>query len=123
MHGGIRMLVDKAILVVEDEPMIAAMLDDLLTDLGCCVVGPAFSLAQAHALLDERDYHAAIVDLNLNGTMAHPLIEALRSKGVPVIVATGYGADPSDLPSGCQMVAKPYAMQHVEEALRACLGG
>jgi DNA-binding response OmpR family regulator len=116
------MLKNKAILVVEDEPMIAAMLDDLLTDLGCRVVGPAFSLAQAQELLEGCDCHAAIVDLNLGGTLAHPLIEALKGRGVPVVVATGYGADPADLPDGCRVVAKPYAIQHVEQALRDCLG-
>ncbi|MFH6782172.1 response regulator [Methylobacterium sp. MA0201] len=117
------MLTDKAILVVEDEPLIAAMLDDLLTDLGCRVLGPAMNLKQAHALLERGGCDAAIVDLNLNGTMAHPLIEALHGRGVPVIVATGYGSTASDLPDGCRMLAKPYAIQHVEEALRACLGG
>lgn len=116
------MLQDKAILVVEDEPMIAMMLDDLLTDLGCRVIGPAMNLVQAQSLLERGTCDAAIVDLNLNGTMAHPLVETLRARGVPVIVATGYGSDVSDLPDGCRMLAKPYAIQHVEEALRACLG-
>lgn len=115
------MLQDMAVLIVEDEPMIAMMLDDLLTDLGCRVVGPAMNLVQAQALLDKESCDAAIVDLNLNGTMAHPLVETLRAKEVPVIVATGYGSSLSDLPDGCRVLAKPYAIQHVEEALRACL--
>ena len=115
------MLEGKAILVVEDEPMIAMMLDDLLTDLGCSVVGPALNLVQAQTLVDAHACDAAIVDLNLNGTMSHPLIEALIGKGVPVIVATGYGGGASDLPSGCRVLAKPYTIQHVEQLLRACL--
>ncbi|KQU54356.1 hypothetical protein ASG72_01535 [Bosea sp. Leaf344] len=114
------MLNDKAILVVEDEPMIAMMLDDFLTDLGCRVIGPAGNLGQAHELLNAHGCDAAIVDLNLNGTMAQPLIEILRKQGVPVIVASGYGSATSGLPDGCRVVAKPYAIQHVEEALRAC---
>lgn len=115
------MLEGKAILVVEDEPMIAMMLDDLLTDLGCSVVGPALNLAEAQNLVGMSACDAAIVDLNLNGTMAHPLVEALVKKGVPVIVATGYGGDASDLPSGCRVLAKPYTIQHVEQMLGACL--
>jgi len=115
------MLEGKAILVVEDETMIAMMLDDLLTDLGCSVVGPAQNLAQAQGLVGTTTCDAAIVDLNLNGTMSHPLIEALVENGVPVIVATGYGGDASDLPSGCRVLAKPYTIQHVEQELRACL--
>jgi DNA-binding response OmpR family regulator len=117
------MLENKAVLIVEDEPMIAMMLDDFLTDMGCRVVGPAANLIQARELLEQGPCDAAIVDLNLNGTMANPLIETLRGRGVPVIVATGYGGDVSGLPNGCRMVAKPYAIQHVEDALRACLAG
>ncbi len=115
------MLKDKAILVVEDEPVIAMMLEDLLTDLGCRVVGPAPNVVQAQELLKLGNCDAAIVDLNLNGTMAYQLIENLVARGVPVIVATGYGGNTSDLPSGCRMLAKPYAIKHVEDALRACL--
>ncbi len=115
------MLEGKAILVVEDEPMIAMMLDDFLADLGCRVVGPAMNLAQARALFDERGCDAAIVDLNLNGTMAHPLISDLRGRGVPVIVASGYGSDASELPSGCVLLPKPYAIPQVERALLECL--
>lgn len=115
------MLKGKAILVIEDEPMIAMMLDDLLTDLGCAVVGPALNLVEAQTLLESRNCDAAIIDLNLNGTMAYPVIEALHEKSVPVIVATGYGSNASDLPSGCRMLAKPYTIHHVEQALRASL--
>lgn len=121
---GETMLEGKAILVVEDEPMIAMMLDDLLSDLGCRVVGPATNLVEARALFEEHGCDAAIVDLNLNGTMSHPLIATLCGRGVPVVVASGYGnyaSEPSDLPAGCLMLPKPYAVQHVEQALRDCL--
>ncbi|MEI5668333.1 response regulator [Bosea sp. CCNWLW174] len=115
------MLKGKAILVVEDEPMIAMVLEDLLNDLGCSVVGPAHNLAQAQSLIGTNTCDAAIVDLNLNGTMSHPLIEALIGKGVPVIVATGYGGSAPDLPNRCRVLAKPYTIEHVEQVLRACL--
>ena len=115
------MLKGKAILVVEDEPMIAMVLDDMLTDLGCSVVGPAHNLAQAQSLIGTTTCDAAIVDLNLNGTLSHPLIEALIGKNVPVIVATGYGGSAPDLPSECRVLAKPYAIEDVEQVLRACL--
>ncbi len=118
------MLENKAILVVEDEPLIAAMLEDVLTDLGCRVMGPAMSLDQARSLFEQGGCDAAIVDLNLNGTSSFPLIQTLRQRGVPVVVATGYGgygSDSTDLPDGCLLLAKPYALQHVEQALRACL--
>ena len=116
------MLQGKAVLVVEDEPMIAMLLEDVLAELGCRVVGPATNLVQAQALFEDRGCDAAVVDLNLNGTMAHPLIVRLREHNIPVIVASGYGSQSPDLPGGCVMLPKPYAIPHVEQALRACLG-
>lgn len=115
------MLENKAILVVEDEPLIAAMLEDMLTDLGCSVVGPATNLAEAQSLLDAGTYDAAIIDLNLNGVRSDGVIASLRLKGTPVIIATGYGYQTSSLPEGCRVLAKPYASQHVEQVLRDCL--
>ena len=75
--------VRKATLVVEDEPMIAILLDDVLTDLGCRVVGPALSLVQGQTMLETSECDAAIVDLNLNGTLAPALIEASSDRVSP----------------------------------------
>lgn len=79
-------------------------------------MGLATDLAEGHTLLEQQGCDATIVDLNLNGTMAHPLIAALRGRGVPVVVATGYGnyaRDSAELPPGCLMLPKSYAIQLV----------
>lgn len=103
--------------------MIATLLDDMLSDLGCVTVGPAYSVAAAQSLMTQRKFDAAIVDLNLGGVSAHSLIEALLEAGIPVIVATGYGSAAPNLPPACRLVSKPYALHHVEAALRAQLDG
>jgi CheY-like chemotaxis protein len=82
------------ILVVEDEYLLA---DELATELaveGATVLGPAPSVEQALALLDDRPLpDGAILDLNLGGEPAFPVADALIGRGVPLIFTTGYDAD------------------------------
>ena len=83
----------RRILVVEDEYMLAEDLRLELEDAGAVVLGPAPSVADALALLADAEGgppDAAILDLNLGGEMAYPVADALRERGVPVMLATGY---------------------------------
>jgi CheY-like chemotaxis protein len=80
------------ILVVDDEPLISAITEEWLSELGHVVVGPAHNLATALTLA-ESDIDAAIVDVSLGKDNAYPLVDALRARGVPFALATGYGQD------------------------------
>jgi DNA-binding response OmpR family regulator len=73
----------RRVLVVEDEIMVAWLLEDMLTNLGCTVVGPAARIDQALALIDAEGFDAAVLDLNLNGTKSYPVADALAAHGVP----------------------------------------
>jgi CheY-like chemotaxis protein len=80
------------ILVVDDEPLISAMTEDWLSELGHIVVGPAHNLAAALKLA-EADLDAAIVDVALGKDLSYPLADALSARGVPYALTTGYGPD------------------------------
>ena len=80
------------ILVVDDEPLISAMTEDWLSELGHIVVGPAHNLAAALKLA-EMDLDAAIVDVALGKDKSYPLADALIARGVPFALTTGYGPD------------------------------
>lgn len=79
------------VLVVEDEAMIAMLLEDMLSDLGCVPVGPAYNAEQALKLIQSERFDAAIVDVNLGGERTTPVAEALHGKAIPFFFATGYG--------------------------------
>jgi len=83
------------ILIVDDEPLIAAMLEEWVGDLGHKVVGPAHSLARALELA-KSDIDAAIVDVSLGKDNSYPLVEALIARGLPFALATGHGKDGVD---------------------------
>ncbi len=108
------------VLFVEDEAMISMLIEDMLLDLGVEVVGPASKMADALALAREADIEAAILDINLGGQLTYPVAEVLKERGIPVIFATGYGADGAlDRFSGCPTLQKPFSQQDFAEALAA----
>lgn len=90
------------ILVVEDEYFIAADLARALEAVGGRIVGPANSVEQARAMLDEQQVDAAILDLNLRGEMAFQLVEEIRERKLPCVIMSGYS--PESLPGALQQV-------------------
>ena len=82
----------RRVLVVEDEALVAMMIADILEDLGFHVVGPAANVTQALTLIEAEGPEAAVLDVNLGGEKVYPVAEALRSRGVPHLFLTGYGA-------------------------------
>jgi len=118
-------LAGRRILVVEDEMMIAMLVEDMLTELGCSVVGPAHALAEALALAQsEPGLDAALLDVNLAGQPVFPVADALREKGVPAIFSTGYGdAGLLDIDRGSPVLQKPFRAGDLARALGEALGG
>lgn len=112
------------ILIVEDEAMVAMMIEDMLTDLGCTVVGVAASVAEALALADDEalELDGAVLDVNLGGEKVFPVATRLRSRGVPFVFSTGYGraAITSEFARD-PVLAKPYGPATLQDGLAQAL--
>ena len=80
------------ILIVEDEMLVAMLIEDVLGDLGHDVVGPAMRLDTALAAADGEDFDFAILDINLAGKQSFPVADRLVARGIPFMFASGYGA-------------------------------
>ena len=97
------------VLVVEDEMMVSMLIEDMLTDLGCTVVGPASRLDEAIELATSRELDCAVLDVNLGGQPIFPLADLLRERGYPFAFATGYGdAGLRDVDRGTPVLQKPF---------------
>jgi CheY-like chemotaxis protein len=83
---------ERRILVIEDEALVAMLVEDALLDSGFAVIGPARSVTEALALLAQEAPDAAVLDLNLGGENSLSVADALAARGIPFLVATGYGA-------------------------------
>ena len=81
------------ILIIEDEPMIALCLEDVLVDAGFQIAGVAGKLDKALALIESGGCDAAIVDANLAGVSASPAAIALATRGLPFIMMSGYSKE------------------------------
>src|ERR1700733_1882509 len=81
------------VFVVEDEPMIRMMVADMLEELGHTVVVEAVHIDQALELAQSAEFDLAILDVNLKGKLITPVAELIRSRGGPIIFATGYGPE------------------------------
>ncbi len=118
----IRELAGRRILVVEDEVMVSWMLEDMLGQLGCAIVGPAARVDQALAIIDEEAVDAAVLDVNLNGEKSYPVADALTARGVPFVFSTGYGRKGLEHAYvECPMLQKPFKRSTLGDALGTLL--
>ncbi|PZM16903.1 response regulator [Rhizobium tubonense] len=106
------------ILIVEDDALIAMLLEDMLSELSYEVAGVAAGLEEALTLADSVVFDAAILDVSLAGRSSLPVAKLLDEKGKPYIFATGYGSLPDGMEeSGKHVLGKPYQLHELETAL------
>lgn len=117
-------LTGKRVLAVEDEPVVAMMLEDMLRELGCEVVGPAVRLIPAMEYAETAELDAAVLDVNIHAGRSYVVAEMLAARGVPFVYATGYAQSGVDARAPkAPVLAKPYEAEALERALAAVLAG
>jgi CheY-like chemotaxis protein len=86
----------RRVLLVEDEALVAMMIQEFLREYGRAVVGPISTASEALVTAQAGDFDGAILDINLGDGMAYPVAEILSARGVPFVFLTGYEADTVD---------------------------
>jgi len=110
------------VLIVEDESIVSFLIEDMLTEMGCEVIGHAVGVREALTLLAERRPDAAVLDVNLRGEMAFPVAERLEAERIPFLFATGYGQ--AGLPERWRqrpVIQKPFGYSDLSRALEAAV--
>jgi DNA-binding response OmpR family regulator len=120
-----RDLAGTRVLVLEDETLVSMMVEDMLADLACEVIGPFARLDQAMEAVAalKQPIDVALLDVNLGRQQSFPLAEILRDKGVPFVFTTGY--DDSGIPAEWRdrpALRKPFMLHHMKDALQKALG-
>ena len=115
----------KSILIVEDEPLIAMMLEDFLDSLGHEVVGTCESVEEALDSVSRGGFDVAILDVQLkDGKTAWAIADRLAEQGKPFILATGGHVEPPpERHAGAPVLSKPYTIDAIEPALEQACGG
>lgn len=110
------------ILIVEDEMLVAMLIEDAVMDLGHEVVGPAMRLETALEAAEKQIFDFAILDINLAGKPSFPVADCLVQRGIPFMFASGYGAAGlSERYRDTPVVQKPFDAQQLEAYLRPVL--
>jgi len=107
-----------SVLVVEDEPLIAMMIEDFIDILGHSLAGTCESVAEALEKVEEGGFDTVILDVNLRDGPCWPVADVLKDKGIPFVVATGGHVEPPPpAHADAHQLAKPFTLDGVQSAL------
>lgn len=110
------------VLLVEDEGMIAMLIEDMLVDLGFEVAETAARLDNALRAAETGSFDLALLDLNLDGTESYPVADILRARDIPIIFASGYGSTGLGAAyAGTPILQKPFHLADLEAATSRAL--
>jgi DNA-binding response OmpR family regulator len=104
-----QVLVGKRVLIVEDELLVALLIEDFLAEFGCRILGPCGSVANALLAARTEEFDLAVLDVNLAGEKVYPVAEVLAERQIPFLFVSGYGDDA--IPPGhseWKVCAKPF---------------
>ena len=123
IQGATGSLAGKRVLIVEDEMMVAMVLEDLLTELGCIVV-KAGRVMKAVRFVANTELDAAILDVNVAGEPVYPVAHELQERGIPFIFSSGYGVGGlAPEYRNCPMLSKPFQLEQLAPTLAAAIQG
>ena len=110
----------RSILIVEDESLIAMMLEDFVDSLGHTVAGTEDNVSGALARAEAGGFDLAILDVHLRGESCWPVADALADRGIPFLLATGGHTEPPPARHAqAPVLAKPFTLAGVEQAIDA----
>jgi CheY-like chemotaxis protein len=108
----------RRVLIVEDEPLLAMNIEDMLTELGHHVVATATRVDKALTLAEGDEFNFAVLDINLAGSNTFQVAAILRNRGIPFIFTSGYGADGLvDGYRGAHLLTKPFGRSELEHMI------
>ena len=106
------------VLVVEDEFLVATLIEDMLTSAGCVVSGPIPRLAEALDAVHRGTFDAAVLDVNLAGDRIDPVADVLSRRNVPFVFVTGYSTGAlTAVHAGRPRLSKPFKMADLLDKL------
>jgi CheY-like chemotaxis protein len=107
------------VFLVEDEAIIAILMEDLLEELGCEVIATAAELDDAVAVARSGQFDLAFLDVNLRGVPVYPVAEVLRARAIPFAFVTGYGSSGVDAAHlEAPILQKPFQSRDLDAVVR-----
>jgi CheY-like chemotaxis protein len=111
------------VLIVEDEAVIAGLIETILGEAGYSIVGPVATLERALATIARERLDAALLDVRINGHDAYAVADVLMGRGIPFIFVSGFTR--KQMPPGyrhCAYIAKPFTPDAILALLEEVVG-
>lgn len=107
------------ILVAEDELLVLMVLENMLREIGCQIVGPVATVEAAIEAIRQGGIDGALLDMNLHGDRITPAAEELVAQRIPFLLCTGYGRNPCEEPviRDAPRLTKPFRLDDLHAAL------
>ena len=118
LSAGEQAMSRKRVLIVEDEMVVAMLVEDMIGELGYEVAGVISRVDEAMKIADSGTFDFAVLDVHLNGRLIFPFADALSERNIPYIFATGYG-ERGIPPEHCKhpVLQKPFRAEDLKRAL------
>jgi CheY-like chemotaxis protein len=110
------------VLVVEDEPLVAMLAEEMLAELGHRAAAISHGLKDGLEAIGAGSFDLAMLDVNLSGALSFPIAGVAAQRGVPVLFVTGFDRDHMEQLAGKCVLQKPYSTDDLRRAIRQALG-
>lgn len=114
----------RKIFLVEDESLVALMIEAMIEELGASVIGTESRIEESLAFIARHhsEIDVGVLDLNLGGSRSYDIAQALTERGIPLVFSTGY-SDDSILPEwrNRPLLGKPFQLAELESALKGAV--
>ena len=122
LHATSTGLAGTRVFLAEDEPILSWALEEVLSDLGCLVVGTATRVTEAMAFVTDHTFDVAILDGKLADGRIDPVVAVLLARGTPVIIASGVSScECTERFGSVVSLQKPYRDAELQQALLSAL--
>lgn len=114
----------RRVFVVEDETLVAAMIEAMVEELGAVVIGSETRIGDALSFIDRRhgEIDIALLDLNLGEGRSYDIAQAVSGHGIPIVFSTGYTDGAIDEPwRNRPLLSKPFRLVDLQGALASAL--
>ena len=105
------------VLLVEDEPLIAMDLQDVITEAGFEVAGPVSHVDRAVEIATKEQLSGAILDFRVRNDDTVAVADILLARGVPFIFITGLPGSLPDRFASVPQLSKPFNREALERLI------
>jgi DNA-binding response OmpR family regulator len=110
------------ILIIEDELLIALMIEEMVRESGYRVSGVAHTIAMAGQEFAKRNYDAVLLDINIGGRFHAETADRLARSGIPFAFVTGYDYLVDPRHEQIPVIQKPFVAAHLRAVLETLVG-